>query len=452
MAWFIWSFVSVAVYTWPPISNSPVTGLAYAIDAPPELAWFAVLPVTTGATWLLLYMWWYAANRQTMPNNLTNELGRRRLARRAAATCIMGALVLLFAAPSAFVFWKLLHPHPIPTFITPKPNGLADILAAGRDFVRSPILSTAVEPASTDELAAEIAKYAASYGRLRRGLSRPIRARSWPREEEMMAAFDLSIDTMRHLRSAARGLMRDAELALQHGRLGDAARISLENFRLGQAITRDCLLVDYLVGIAIEGIGQSTLYQAVSQLADEQCREMIDALLQIERDRKSLDAVMYRDRIWSEHAFGWSGYFFVILNDIAQLSDVGKLPLQARHRTEAVTRLLIVELALRAFQLKYAGLPDRMEALAPEFLREVPLDPFDPDGRPHRYVRQGDFFVAYSVGVDGVDDGGHPPKRNEDGWIDFNDDGDLRLDVYLASESSQPTPVEDANDQQPQAE
>jgi hypothetical protein len=76
--------------------------------------------------------------------------------------------------------------------------------------------------------------------------------------------------------------------------------------------------------------------------------------------------------------------------------------------------------------------PEKLRLLVPEFLTELPIDPFDPANGPLRDTNTGGDFVAYSVGVDGKDDGGRPPHPDETGWFDFEQEGDLRLDVYLA--------------------
>jgi len=48
--------------------------------------------------------------------------------------------------------------------------------------------------------------------------------------------------------------------------------------------------------------------------------------------------------------------------------------------------------------------PDDLSSLAPTFLDEVPPDPYS--DAPLIYRREGEGFIAYSVGTDGEDDGG----------------------------------------------
>lgn len=69
-------------------------------------------------------------------------------------------------------------------------------------------------------------------------------------------------------------------------------------------------------------------------------------------------------------------------------------------------------LALEVHRIENGGYPDSLESLAPAILDEVPRDSFAPDGR-FVYRRLNDSssestrsYLLYSVGTDGVDDGG----------------------------------------------
>jgi hypothetical protein len=49
--------------------------------------------------------------------------------------------------------------------------------------------------------------------------------------------------------------------------------------------------------------------------------------------------------------------------------------------------------------------------LVPEFLPQLPADPFN--GQPLRYVMQPDHYLLYSVGQDGVDNGGQTESQRD---------------------------------------
>ncbi len=87
--------------------------------------------------------------------------------------------------------------------------------------------------------------------------------------------------------------------------------------------------------------------------------------------------------------------------------DISKGFLSRITGFEIQRSLLVAALALKRYELKHGTLPAELRALVPEFLRAQPRDPMD--GKPLRYRLQGArSFVLYSVGEDGVDNGGDP--------------------------------------------
>jgi hypothetical protein len=73
------------------------------------------------------------------------------------------------------------------------------------------------------------------------------------------------------------------------------------------------------------------------------------------------------------------------------------------HRAQLQT--LRVAIAAERYRLKYGQWPDKLETLVPEFLAEVPGDPFNLPN-PLRLVRTVDGLVVYSIGLNLRDDGG----------------------------------------------
>jgi len=74
---------------------------------------------------------------------------------------------------------------------------------------------------------------------------------------------------------------------------------------------------------------------------------------------------------------------------------------------ETARRIGMTAIALKRFQLKHGRWPETAGELVPEFLPSVPIDPYD--GKPLKYHPNPDgTFLLYSVGENGVDDGGDP--------------------------------------------
>lgn len=77
---------------------------------------------------------------------------------------------------------------------------------------------------------------------------------------------------------------------------------------------------------------------------------------------------------------------------------------------EMERRLLVTAIALKRYELHTGKYPDQLAALVPGFFRELPIDVMD--GKPVRYRLNSDgTFLLYSVGEDGVDNGGDVTPR-----------------------------------------
>jgi hypothetical protein len=71
---------------------------------------------------------------------------------------------------------------------------------------------------------------------------------------------------------------------------------------------------------------------------------------------------------------------------------------------EARSRGITALFAIRLFEMEKGHLPQSLDELVPEYLENVPLDPFDL--KPLRYRKREGKWVIYSIGPDGKDDGG----------------------------------------------
>jgi hypothetical protein len=78
---------------------------------------------------------------------------------------------------------------------------------------------------------------------------------------------------------------------------------------------------------------------------------------------------------------------------------------EAFRRKHAILRCTIVALAAERYRQDKKIWPDKLDQLCPHYLTAVPVDPHD--GAPLRYRRLKDGVVIYSVGGDGVDNGGN---------------------------------------------
>jgi hypothetical protein len=73
-------------------------------------------------------------------------------------------------------------------------------------------------------------------------------------------------------------------------------------------------------------------------------------------------------------------------------------------RCQAHVDLARTALAIERYRLATGKVPERLEELVPQYLKTVPVDPFD--GQPMRYRRTDPGYRLYSIMEDGQDNGG----------------------------------------------
>lgn len=69
-------------------------------------------------------------------------------------------------------------------------------------------------------------------------------------------------------------------------------------------------------------------------------------------------------------------------------------------------RLATAAIAVRLHECDHGRRPTTLAELVPDYLPAVPIDPFVDDGAPLRYLPDAEPPMLYSVGRDGIDDGG----------------------------------------------
>lgn len=91
-------------------------------------------------------------------------------------------------------------------------------------------------------------------------------------------------------------------------------------------------------------------------------------------------------------------------------------------RSQTLANMVTAAIALERFRLAHHAYPDTLANLTPDFLQAVPVDCMD--GRDLRYRANPDgTYLLYSVGNDGVDNGGDPTPEpgNNAGFLNGRD-------------------------------
>lgn len=291
--------------------------------------------------------------------------------------------------------------------------------------------------------------------------------------------FDEVLPYLADFRGLVRLLAMEAEVRRIEGNYAAAADSALDALRVGRDAATQRILLSGLVGIACEAIAFASLDETIPGLSAAECRSVAARLLEIEKTRVPVAEWLIGEEPIARR------YFKQIVIDpkkreelLAQLKeqpqlapgaekvleelgpkgweDIGKtyealrqyaaLPRSKRPAEPAVPdntfmKMIVpsvsivvfkadqsltayhlheTELAVRAYLLENQRLPESLTALVPEYLPAVPSDPFG-DG-PVRVRASTNCLLIYSVGPDGVDDGG---RRHEGDFPTPNSKGDI---------------------------
>ncbi len=272
---------------------------------------------------------------------------------------VVGVL-LLYTSPSSF--------PPVP-----QPNGYDALTRAASKLRRPP---ETMKKISTERLAEEMVGNRAALEELRRALQVPgvvpVRmSESW---------FDVHTTELMNLKAAAVVMDADAELRSRRGDTNGALLSALDGLRLGQAVQRGGVLIDFLVGSACEAIAVRRLTNLMAGLGVEDCKQALLALQEHEARRDSLEAVQKREKEWSRRTFGVLKRIEMAIRSRSLRPDknldflMPNVVKDYNSRTREV-RLVLLRMAARAQTLERGIAPAKAADLVPAYLQRLPLDP-----------------------------------------------------------------------------
>jgi hypothetical protein len=198
---------------------------------------------------------------------------------------------------------------------------------------------------------------------------------------EMTAAWIQSATTnMINLKRAARALDAEGLLLSRQGDTNGALSASLDLFRFGQAMQQGGVLIDFLVGSAVEVMGVRRITNLLAVLNAAECKRTAFALQEHEKHREPLQAIQRRDREWSRKSFS-------LVDRVREMIEwrslrpgkafeglVPDVPTEYNSRVR-IARLALFRVAARAFELERGTPPRQPSDLVPAYLTSVPVDP-----------------------------------------------------------------------------
>ncbi|MHC4179301.1 MAG: hypothetical protein ACYSWU_17450 [Planctomycetota bacterium] len=283
----------------------------------------------------------------------------------------------------------------------------------------------------------------------------------------------MSLDHVQSLREGARLLALEAHVRAHRGDAQGAARSIDAIFMLADSLKQEPIIISQLVRYAIDGIAMDLLQRQLptADFSDEDL-DRLQAHLRAVDYSQGLQRGMMGERVMGIMAINnpagmgssdssgipfWgllrSANLSVYLKYMNRMVAATKRPLpQARREAEQIgsdvqsatggspftspghimTSLLVpaidafvdaaarmaassratdAVIAVERFRRTTGRLSENLDELVPELLPGMPIDPFH--RQPLRYVVKDDEYVIYSVGRDGVDDGGQGNEQGE---------------------------------------
>ena len=319
----------------------------------------------------------------------------------------VAALVLM---ASAFIVFLATRPRRWPPL--PNPNGYNDFLSAAMLVTGDPYAAST----NTHEVFRDFMATNAEPLRLARlGLTR----RCAVPTEGVGTNFSPILNDLAGLKRVGQLIAAEGKFAEQENRIPDAVQSYLTAIRYGNEMSRNGFIINRLVGIACEAMGFEPLVKLVPRLTCDQSRVIVAELEKMDRD-----GVTWKEIMHPEHRYLWadlksSGNPLTVVSDWRDAQAAVKKAEQKHNRLNARLRLLTVELTLLCYQAEQGRVPERLEQLVPKYLQRVPEDPFS--HRPLIYRPNGTNWLLYSVGIDGIDDGGKPVQRSVFGTVQKGD-------------------------------
>jgi hypothetical protein len=281
-------------------------------------------------------------------------------------------LLALFIVALPFVlfcgFLILMEEPAAPLAPLPNPNGYDDLVKAGKML---PDVAGDYDKMNQEQLQKAVSAIATALSLARSGLSNQCRVPIQYSE----TYISNHLDDLAGLKRLARAFAAEGTLAEMNGRTNDAIHSFLDTVHLGNETLRGGVLIDGLVGIAIDAIGTSHIQTLVTNLDTRTCRETASALESLDAQHQTWNEVAQQESAWSHATF--RGWRYDLLRLEAGKSAKAAIASSKRkfEAQEQRTRQLVVDLAARAYELDKSHRPVSVAELVPEYLKAVPQDP-----------------------------------------------------------------------------
>ncbi len=312
---------------------------------------------------------------------------------------------LAMSLPPLWMYYLLLTPPPIPEATLPNPNGYDTLVRVAEQVSAQTVPDK--QTATPAQLRSFANKCQAMLDTAHAALDQPCQV---PVKYDLS---DIDVYDVMACRDLARAFVAEGALAEADGDRPKAVGCYFDAVRLGQAFAREGLAIHLVVGYAVEREGLQALHEISGSLTRRQCQKLSVTLRDFETQCELPDVTWIRERAWMGNAPGWADRLQFRIESAFGIVSQGRLCVgNAFNYRQAVHRVLQVELALANYRLEHGEYPKRLAELVPEYIDVLPEDPFSGKTLVYRLTPKG--YLLYSVGLNGVDEGGQTLNTSPD--------------------------------------
>ena len=283
----------------------------------------------------------------------------------------------ILVAAGAFVIvvlgiWLFAQP-PAAKVIMPNPNGYDDFLRAA-SVVRVPD-SLSLNNASLADLRQLVAANSNALHCINIGLTK----QSMVRISTTQEFITNHINTTLAMRKIAQVMDAAAQIALREARTNDSAVIVMDLIRFSRESARGGLIVERMLGVAIERMAIEDLAPCVQGLDRATAAVTLKQLTELDRNEEPVSAAMSRDLDWTMVQIAHTPWWYRLqvwarLTGGPFASDQNPRVQSALMRLAAVRQALILDAATRLYETEHRALPANGEAIWKSLFPTRPLD------------------------------------------------------------------------------
>jgi hypothetical protein len=281
---------------------------------------------------------------------------------------VLFILLFPFMLFCGFLMSELAGPLP-PLAPLPNPNGYNDLVKAGGMVSSNTWNGATLEG---EQLRQTVSANAAALALARTAMGKPCQVPL----QFSLPGLDRHLSNLADLKSLAQAFVAEGRWAEAEARYRDAASSYLDLIHLGNDSNRGGIVIDALLGMAMNLMGTAQLQKITGRLDAKTCCEAAITLETLAAQHPSWADVLQQEHAWSRRTFPGIRYR---LGELLMLSSVRKAHQNAGQKVverEKQTRQLTLELAARAYELEKGHRPASPADLVPDYLKAIPQDPF----------------------------------------------------------------------------